>query len=91
MAMSKRGRDVSKMSMEELAEAGVPYLVSPDHLKALGLDPEDYVRCGGDGRRGWAGWRLDRKKDAALIERVRALEESDAQREMLEDHSGTAH
>jgi hypothetical protein len=48
-------------------------------LKALGIDPKPYFKRGfyevGDEIGGIAGYMLDRKKDAALIERLRSMTE----------------
>jgi hypothetical protein len=66
--------DVTRMSLKELAEAGVPYLVTPDDLRALGIDPDVYSKSGSNNRNGWAGWMLDRKKDAVLIERLQSMQ-----------------
>ena len=51
----------------------LPYL--PRDLRALGVDPEAYFKCGSNKRNSWAGWMLDRKKDAALIERLQSMHE----------------
>jgi hypothetical protein len=54
----------------------LPYLVSPDDLRALQIEPDLYFKTGSNGGRGgWAGWMLDRKKDAALIERLQSMRE----------------
>jgi hypothetical protein len=52
-----------------------PYLVDPNELEALGVDPEPYFKSGHSSRGGWAGYMLDRKKDAALIERLQSMHE----------------
>jgi hypothetical protein len=75
--------DMSTMTDEELAEAGVPYFVDPEELRALGVDPEPYLRShrvgideGAGVEMGYAaGYMLDRRKDAALIERLRQKRE----------------
>jgi hypothetical protein len=69
MKKKTKGRDVSKMSVDELCEAGVPYLVDPDKLKMFGLDPEQYFRTSG----GWTAFMLDRVKDADVIARLRTM------------------
>jgi len=69
MTNKTRGRDASKMSADELREAGVPYLVDPDELRMFGHDPEQYFRTSG----GWTGFMLDRAKDADLISRLRTM------------------
>jgi hypothetical protein len=53
----------------------MPYLVSPDDLRALGIDPDLYFKSGSNKRNSWAGWMLDRKKDAALIARLQSKHE----------------
>jgi hypothetical protein len=63
--------NTTDMSMKELADIGAPYLVAPEDLEALGVDPDPYLRSGGGG----AGWMLDRKNDAALIERLQSMAE----------------
>jgi hypothetical protein len=70
--MSKKPINLTGKSMEELAALGAPYLVDPDNLRALGVDPRLHLKRFGDG--GMA-WMLDRKKDAALIERLRSVHE----------------
>ena len=65
--------DVKRTSQKELTDNGVPYFVSPDDLRALQIDPDLYFKTGSSGRRSWAGWMLDRKKDAALIERLQSM------------------
>jgi hypothetical protein len=50
----------------------IPYFVDPDELTALGVDPDQYFRSGSGG---WAGWMLDRTKDAALIGRLQSINE----------------
>jgi hypothetical protein len=54
-----------------------PYLASPADLQALGLEPDVYLKSIGDG----AAWLLDRKKDAALIERLQSMREPHATRQ----------
>jgi hypothetical protein len=66
----KIGIDVTNMSSKELAEVGAPYFVDPDDLHALGVNPSLYLKSFGSG----AGWMLDRKKDAVLIERLRSMQ-----------------
>ena len=51
----------------------LPYLVDPDHLRALQIDPDVYLKSSPVG--GWVAWMLDRKKDAALIERLQSMRE----------------
>jgi hypothetical protein len=51
-----------------------PYLADPADLRALGLDPDVYLKSLGSG----AGWLLDRKKDAALIGRLQSMHEPHA-------------
>ena len=63
-------KNLSEMSHQELADLGVPYIVNPDDLEALGIDPEPYLKSGSNSGSHWAGYMLDRKKDAALIERL---------------------
>ena len=46
-----------------------PYLAYPADLRALGLDPDVYLKSLGSG----VGWLLDREKDAALIERLQSM------------------
>jgi hypothetical protein len=70
----KLGIDVTNMSSKELAEVGAPYFVDPRDLQALGIDPFLYFKIGSANNSGWAGWILDREKDAALIERLRAMQ-----------------
>jgi hypothetical protein len=53
----------------------VPYLVDPAELKALGVDPDLYLKSGSTKGGSWAGWMLDRKKDSALIERLQSMTE----------------
>jgi hypothetical protein len=53
----------------------VPYLVDPAELKALGIDPDLYFKHGTREGGSWAGWMLDRKKDSALIERLKSMTE----------------
>jgi hypothetical protein len=65
--------DMNKTSLKELTDNGVPYFVNPADLRALQIDPDLYVKAGSNGRSSWAGWALDRKKDAALIERLRSM------------------
>lgn len=67
--------DVTGMSLKELADHGVPYFVDPDKLKALGVDPDPYFKSGSRKGGGWMGWILDRKKDAALIQRLQSMNE----------------
>jgi hypothetical protein len=67
---------MSKMSADELREAGVPYLVDPDHLRILGHDPEQYFRTSGN----WNGFMLDRVKDAALISRLNTMRDGPVSR-----------
>jgi len=62
-------------SPKELTDNGVPYFVSPDNLRALQIDPDLYFKTGSNGCSGWVGWILDRKKDAALIERLQSMRE----------------
>jgi hypothetical protein len=53
-----------------------PYLVDPDQLRALGIDPDPYLKSGSHkGGPDWAGWMLDRKRDAALIARLESMRE----------------
>ncbi|MBR1157346.1 hypothetical protein [Bradyrhizobium sp. JYMT SZCCT0428] len=61
-------------SRKELIDNGILYLVNPDDLRALQIDPDLYFKTGSSGRRSWAGWMLDRKKDAALIERLQSMQ-----------------
>jgi hypothetical protein len=63
--------DARKLTQRQLEDMGVPYFVAPDDLRVLGLDPDTYFKGFGNG----AGWALDRKKDAALIERLRSMQE----------------
>jgi len=65
--------EMKSKSPKELTDNGVPYFVSPDDLRALQIEPELYFKTGSNGRSGWAGWMLDRKKDAALIERLQSM------------------
>jgi hypothetical protein len=52
-----------------------PYLANLDDLEVLGIDPEPF-RFNSSGRGWhWAGYMLDRKKDAALIERLQSMNE----------------
>jgi len=60
-------------SLKEPTDNGVPYLVNPDDLRALQIDPDLYFKTGSNKHNSWAGWMLDRKKDAALIERLRSM------------------
>jgi hypothetical protein len=69
--MKSKSIDTTGMSAKELADIGAPYFVSPDRLKALGVEPDRYLRSFGS----VAGWSLDRKKDAVLIERLQAMTE----------------
>jgi hypothetical protein len=70
-----KGKCINDMSAQELVDNDVPYLVNPDDLKALGIDPALYrMSWSGEGWAG-AGWALDRKKDTALIERLRSMTE----------------
>jgi hypothetical protein len=62
-------------SLKELTDHGIPYFVSPDDLRALQIEPDLYFKTGSNGRSGWAGWMLDRKKDAALIQRLQSMRE----------------
>jgi hypothetical protein len=64
-----KGRDTSTMSDAEMREAGAPYLVDPNELMTLGLDPAQYLRTIGNG----AGYMLDRVKDADIIERLSTM------------------
>lgn len=74
--MKKQQGRLNDMSAKELADIGVPYLVDPDELKALGVDSDLYFKSGSHkGGWPWAGWMLDRKKDAALIERLQSMKE----------------
>ena len=66
-----KGIDVTNMSFKELAEVGAPYLVVPDDLRALGVNPDLYFKSFG---RGMMGYALDRKKDAVLIERLQSMQ-----------------
>jgi len=59
----------------ELAEVGDPAIVSPDELRALGVDPDDYFKTRATATGLISGWMLDRKKDAALIERLQSMRE----------------
>jgi len=52
----------------------LPYLVDPDHLRALQIDPDVYLKSSPVG--GWVAWMLDRKKDAALIERLQSMRDT---------------
>jgi hypothetical protein len=63
--------DVSRLTPLQLEEMGVPFFVIPDDLRSLGVDPDIYLKSFGTG----AGWMLDRKKDAVLIERLRSMRE----------------
>lgn len=54
------------------AESDLPYLVRPDDLRALGINPDPYLRCGDSQQGGWSAYMLDREKDAALIQRLQA-------------------
>jgi hypothetical protein len=66
--------DMKRRSLKELTDNGVPYFVSPDDLRALQIDPDLHFKTGSNGRHNsWAGWMLDRKKDAALIERLQSM------------------
>jgi hypothetical protein len=49
MKKKTKGRDVSKMSVDELCEAGVPYLVDPDELKMFALIPSSIFERQEDG------------------------------------------
>jgi hypothetical protein len=51
----------------------LPYLVDPRDLQALGIDPDVYFKFGSNKHNSWAGWILDREKDAALIERLQSM------------------
>jgi hypothetical protein len=51
----------------------MPYLVDPEHLRALKIDPGPYLKSSSVG--GWVGWMLDREKDAALIARLQSMRE----------------
>jgi hypothetical protein len=53
----------------------LPYIVDPDELDALGIDPDLYFKSGSNKRGTWVGWILDRTKDAALIIRLQAMQE----------------
>jgi hypothetical protein len=64
IGMSKRN-----LSSENMA---LPYLVCPDDLRALEIDPNIYLTSFGSNA---AGWALDRKKDAALIRRLQSMHE----------------
>jgi hypothetical protein len=70
--------DASKMTPDELREAGVPYLVDPDSLKALGLNPDDFLYSQDHPGGGAAGWALDRTKHRDIISRVQAYETAPA-------------
>jgi hypothetical protein len=48
-----------------------PYFASPADLRALGVDPDPYLTPLGSA----AGWLLDRKMDAALIQRLQSMHE----------------
>jgi hypothetical protein len=50
-----------------------PYLVDPEDLRTLQIDPGPYLKSSSVG--GPVGWMLDRKKDAALIERLQLMHE----------------
>ena len=73
--MIEKSRNPRDMTMQELADIGAPYFVDPKELEALGLDPDEYRKSGRTKNGGWAGWALDRKKDAALIERLQSVTE----------------
>jgi hypothetical protein len=67
--------EISMSKPKQHIPDGMPYLVSPDDLRALGLDPDAYFKSGATKNSGWAGWMLDRMKDAALIERLQSMHE----------------
>jgi len=54
---------------EKAQHIDFPYLAYPADLRALGLDPDVYLKSLGSG----VGWLLDREKDAALIERLQSM------------------
>lgn len=54
---------------DEMREAGVPFLVNPDILTALGLDPDEFQETRGN----MTGWVLDRAKHRGIICRVRSM------------------
>jgi hypothetical protein len=66
--------NINKMSNKELADKGVPYWANLEDLEALGIDPAPYFRDCMSCDQPW-GYVLDRKKDAALIERLQSMEE----------------
>jgi hypothetical protein len=63
------------MKQQRGVMTGLPYLVDPGDLRTLGVDPDLYFKCGSSKHNSWAGWMLDREKDAALIERVQSMQE----------------
>jgi hypothetical protein len=73
--MKSKSINITGMSMKELADNDVPYFVGRAELKALGIDPDVYFKSGSTKGGSWAGWMLDRKKDAVLIERLQSMAE----------------
>jgi hypothetical protein len=69
MTNKPKVRDMSTMSAAELREAGVPYLVDPNELMMLGLDPAQYHQTMGN----WTGYMLDRINDDDLIDRLSTM------------------
>jgi hypothetical protein len=67
--------NISNKRMQELAEAEVPYFVSSDDLRSVGVDPAIYLKVLPTVRGAMCGCMLDRKKDAVLIERLQSLQE----------------
>jgi len=53
-----------------------PNLVARDDLLALGLDPETYRMTRSYKHCVWLGYALDRKRDAAIIERLQSMQEA---------------
>ena len=68
-----KGRNISTMSTAEMREAGVPYLVDPNDLRILGLDPEQYSRTMETADSALSVYMLDRVKDADLISRLSTM------------------
>jgi integrase len=65
----KRTDDLATWTEDEMREAGVPYLVNPDILTALGLDPDEFLETRGN----MTGWVLDRAKHRDIIHRVQSM------------------
>jgi hypothetical protein len=66
----KRTGNLANWTADELREAGIPYLVSPDNLATLGYDPDEFFSTHGT----CTGYMLDRTKHREIVSRVQALQ-----------------